>query len=261
MTIVLDRVGWRVVLTAIKSHRARTIAVLACAACGCVPVSALAAVTRRNAAATRAYLGIVADQARVASSNLGMGVAAVQALEHHIAGECPGALAYAPRDVAYEEIGDEVEYVLSIAFDDPLVSQAQALGQARAIRALSWSNPRLTRLVRDQAEEDRAYATHVPSNLCAQIAAWREDAYASLPASSSRFLAEMRAGEPEISIGPHEESREKVIARLLEPYERPAERRLDKNILSLENRVANRLDATTDSAETQLGAALGVAAL
>jgi hypothetical protein len=236
-------------------------AALACAACACIPVSALAAASPNNTAATRAYLRIVADQQRVANSDLGMGVAAVQALEHQIAGECPGALAYAPRDVAYEEIGDEVEYVLSIAFDDPLVPVPQALGQARAIGALSWSNRRLTRLVRDQAAEERAYATHAPPNLCAQIAAWRESAYASLPASSSRFLAEMRASEPEISIGPREESREKVIARLLKPYERPAERRLAKNILNLEHRVANRRNATTDSAETQLAAALGVASL
>jgi hypothetical protein len=259
MTLVFDRLVWRVVAAAIRSHRGQTIAVLACAACACMPVSALAAVSARNAAATRAYLRIGADQVRVASSDLGRGVAAVEALEHQVAGECPEALAYAPRDVAYEEVGGEVEYVLSIAFDDPL--DPQALGQARAIGALSWSDRRLTRLVRDRAVEERAYATYAPPNLCAQIAAWRESAYASLPASSSRFLAEMRASEPEGSVGPREESREKVIARLLEPYERPAERRLAKNILSLENRVVNRLDAVTNSAETQLAAALGVAAL
>jgi hypothetical protein len=259
MTLVVDRVAWRVVLASIRSHRAQTIAVLACAACACAPVSALAAVTSRNAASTRAYLRIVADQARVANSDLGLGFAALEALEHKIAGECPEALAYAPRDVAYEEIGGEVEYALSIAIGDAL--DPQALGRARAIGALSWSNRRLTRLVRDQAAEGRGYATYVPPNLCAQIAGWREDAYASLPAASSRFLAEMRASEPEAYVGPREESRETVIARLLEPYESPAERRRAKRIERLENRVANRLNAATTSAETQLAAVLGVATL
>ncbi|MGA8355657.1 MAG: hypothetical protein WB698_15970 [Solirubrobacteraceae bacterium] len=217
------------------------------------------AVVPSNAAATRAYLRIVADQQRVAISDVGMGAAAVQALEHRIAGECPGALAYASRDVAYEEIGEEFEDALSIAFDDPVFPRS--LGQARAIGALRWSNHRLTRLVRDRAAEERAYATHIPPNLCAQITAWRESAYAALPTSSSRFLAVMRASEPESFIGPRQESREKVIARLLEPYERPGERRLAKLVLSLESRVANRLDATTNRAETQLAVALGVAEL
>jgi hypothetical protein len=259
MTLVFDRLVWRVVFAAIRSHGAQRIAVLACVACACVPVPAFAAVAPRNGAATRAYLRIAADQVRVAGSDLGMGVAAVQALEDQVAGECPGALAFAPRDVAFEEIGDEVEYVLSITFDDPL--DPQALGQARVIGALSWSNRRLTRLVRDQAAEERAYATHVPPNLCAQIAAWRESAYAAVPASSSRFLAEMRAGEPEVSVGPREQSRGNVIARLLERYERPAERRLAKHLLDLENRVADRLNAVTNGAERQLAATLGVATL
>jgi hypothetical protein len=259
MTFVFGGVVWRVVFAVIRFHGAQVIAVLACVACAFVPVSALAAVAPRDGAATRAYLRIAAHQVRVADSDLGMGVAAVEALERQVAGECPGALAYAPRDVAFEETGEEVEYVVSIAVDDPL--DPQALGQARVIGALSWSNRRLTRLVRDQVAEERGYATHVPPNLCAQIAAWRESAYAALPASSSRFLAEMRASEPEGSVGPHEEPRGKVIARLLEPYERPAERRLAKSLLKLENQVADRLDAVTDSAETQLAAALGVITL
>lgn len=201
------------------------------------------------------------EQQRVANSDVGMGVAAVQALERQIAGECPGALAYAPRDVAYEELGAEVAYALSITIDDALVPQAQALGLAHALDALSWSNRKLTRLVRDQEVEDRAYATDRPPNLCAQIAAWRESAYAALPESSSRFLTEMGASERELFIGPRGEPRAKVIARLLEAYEQPAERRLAKRILNDESRIDGRLAATVNSAEGRLAAALGVAVL
>lgn len=94
------------------------------------------------------------------------------------------------------QIGGEFEYALSIAVDDALVPREQALGLARTLDALRWSNRRLTRLVRDREAEERAYATDTPPNLCAQIAAWRESAYAALPESSSRFLAEMGASEP-----------------------------------------------------------------
>lgn len=236
-------------------------AALACVVCACVPASALAAARSSNTTATRAYLRIVAEQQRVESSDVGMGVAAVQALERQVAGECPGALAYAPRDVAYEELGEEVAYALSIAVDDALVPQAQALDLARALDALSWSNRRLTRLVGDREAEERAYATDTPPNLCAQIAAWRESAYAALPESSSRFLTEMGASEPELFVGPREEPRGKVIARLLKAYERPAERRLAKGTVDLERRVDSRLNAAIYSAERQLAAALGVAEL
>ena len=234
---------------------------LACAVCACVPASALAAAHSNNTTATRAYLRIVVEQQRVESSDVGMGITAAQALERQIAGECPGALAYSPRDVAYEQIGSEVEYALSIAADDAIVPQAQALGLARALDALSWSNRRLTRLVRDREAEERAYATNTAPNLCAQIAAWREGAYAALPESSSRFLAEMSTSEPEIFVGPREELRGKVIARLLEPYEQPAERRLTKTILAFESRIHNRLVAPINNAERQLAGALGVAEL
>jgi hypothetical protein len=236
-------------------------AALACAVCACVPTSALAAARSSNTTATRAYLRIVVEQQRVENSDVGMGVAAVQVFARQIAGECPGALAYAPRDVAYEQIGGEFEYALSIAVDDALVPQAKALGLARALDALHWSNRRLTRLVRDREAEERAYATGTPPNLCAQIAAWRESAYAALPESSIRFLAEMGASEPAIFVGPREEPRAKVIARLLESYQKPAERRLTKIVLAFEIRIHNRLAATINSAEKQLATALGVAEL
>jgi hypothetical protein len=234
---------------------------LACAVCACVPASALAAAHSNNTTATRAYLRIVVEEQRVESANVGIGITAVQALERRIAAECPGALTYAPRDIAYEELGADVPYALSIAIDEALIPRAQALAQERAVDDLSWSDRKLTRLVRDQEVEDRAFATDVPPNLCAQIAAWRESAYAVSPESTSRFLAEMGASERELFVGPREEPRGKVIARLLETYEQPAERRLAKRILDGEKRIGSRLAATVNDAERQLAAALGVAAL
>jgi hypothetical protein len=225
----------------------------------CTRIRARGGPLERHHTATRAYLRIVVEQQRVENADVGMGVPAVQALERQIAGECPGALAYAPRDVAYEELGAEVAYALSVAIDDALVPRAQGLGQERAVDDLSWSNRKLTRLVRDQEVEDRAFATDVPPNLCAQIAAWRESAYAASPESISRFLAEMGASERELFVGPREEPRGKVIARLLETYEHPAERRLAKRILDGERQIGSRLAATVNDAERRLATALGVA--
>ncbi|HXD53978.1 MAG TPA: hypothetical protein VN618_04420 [Solirubrobacteraceae bacterium] len=233
---------------------------LACAACVLLPASASAGARPDNAAATRTYLRIVAGRERLDVSD-GQGVAALGSLVQQIATECPDALAYAPRDGAFVEIGEEVDYTLAVVFGDAVDPQAQALGEARALNALSWSDRRLTRLVRDLAAEDRAYAMSTPPSLCAQIAAWRESAYVELPSPSTRFLKEMNESEPDYYVGRHEEVRERVIARLLRPYERPAERRLAKRVLEMESRTARGIGALIAGAERRIAADLGVAAL
>lgn len=228
--------------------------------CVLLPASALAGTRPGNAAATHAYLRISARRERLYSSD-GQAVAAVGSLVQQIATECPGALAYAPRDDAFEGIGAEVSATLAVTFTNAVVPQAQALGEARALDALRWSDRKLTRLVRDLAAEVRAYATSAPPSLCAQIGAWREGAYVALPSPSTRFLTEMSESEPEYYVGRHEEVREKVIARLLRPYEKPAESRRADEVLKMESRTARGIGAVMSGAEKQIATDLGAAAL
>ena len=233
---------------------------LAWAVCVVAPASALAAARPDNRAATRAYLRAAEAQERFFASD-GPGEAAVQALVERIAGECPNALVYAPRDFDYEQIGEEAIGIVTVTFDGALVPRADALSRVRVLEGLRWSDGVLTHLVRNLAAEERSYATAVPPSLCAQIAAWRESAYVALPPASSDFLEALNASEPEYFVGPRGERRERVIAHLLEIYERPAERLRASRILSTERREASRIGRLLAGAESRLAGALGVTAL
>lgn len=133
---------------------------------------------------------------------------------------------------------------------------------ARAIEHLRWTDRRLTRLVRAEVAEERAIATLILPDVCADIAAWKASGYVALPETAARFLARVQAiGSFSEGVGPSEESREAAIMRLLRPYERPAERRTAKRIERLEVQIDKRLTAAGATAGTKLAAAFGVSTL
>ena len=82
------------------------IAALACALCVCLTTPALAAGRADDVAATRAYLRASLAYERTINREAADGVAAVEARASGIAGECPSALTYAPRDAAFGELGE-----------------------------------------------------------------------------------------------------------------------------------------------------------
>jgi hypothetical protein len=135
------------------------------------------------------------------------------------------------------------------------------LNLANAIGHLTWSDRRLTRLVRSRAAEERAIATLALPDVCADIAAWKASAYAALPASTRRFLARVLAIESGSTIGPSEEFREAAIMRLLRRYEVPAQRRAARMIERLDARSGRRLAAAAALARAKVAAALGVPVL
>ncbi len=232
---------------------------LACAGSLCVSAPALAVGRRDDAAATRAYLRASAAYARGVSADLGASVAAIEARASGIAGECPSALTYAPRDAAFGEIGEEASMTLFYAGLAPM--SATTLGFARAIGRLSWSDHRLTRLVRGQAAEEASLVALAQPDVCADIEVWRASAYAALPQSATGFLARSEAIESEGYVGSSEESREAAILRLLEPYEGPGERRALRRIERQEERTYKTLRAARKAAGARLAAALGVSTL
>src|ERR1700735_3255202 len=81
-------------------------ALFACAGMLCVSSPALAAGTSKDAVATRAYLRASAAYASGESTWIGTSVSAIATRVSEIAGECPSALTYVPRDEAFREIGD-----------------------------------------------------------------------------------------------------------------------------------------------------------
>jgi hypothetical protein len=237
----------------------RSFAVLACIGSLYVSAPALAAGRANDAAATRAYLRASEAYARGASAEVGASVAAIAARASEIAGECPFTLTYAPRDAAFAEIGYEARMTLFYASVAPM--RATRLGFARALGRLSWSDRRLTRLVRAQGAEEVARMALVPPDVCADTDGWKASAYAALPHNATAFLARVEAIESGSYIGPSEESREAAIMHLLRSYEGPGERRTVKLVERQEQRTNRKLGATLDAALARLAAALGVSTL
>jgi len=237
----------------------RLFAGLACVGSLYVPAPVLAAHRPGDAAATEAYLRASEAYARGANAEVGVSVAAIAARASEIAGACPSALTYAPRDAAFGEIGEEASATLFYAGFAPM--SATRLGFARAVGRLSWSDRRLTRLVRSKAAEEVALVELALPNVCADIAAWKANAYAALPQSATAFYGRVVAIESGSYVGPPEVSREAAIMRLLKPYEGLDEKRTMKRINRREQRVAVMLAAAGGAAQRGLAAALGVSTL
>lgn len=231
-------------------------ALILCAVC---PTTSLAAVPTRDATATGAYLRAQKADELDASAQLTASVADIEARAGEIAGECPAALAYAPRDEAFGLFSEEITTVLAYAGAVP--DRSALLRTSKAIGHLKWSNSRLTRLVHHLAAEESGDATIALPDVCAEIAAWKASAYVALPESASRFLALSETIESEALVGPSEERREAAILRMLKPYESPADRRIAEHVNRLETQLRSRVSSAISAEKAKLGAKLGASTL
>jgi hypothetical protein len=212
-----------------------------------------------DATATQAYLHASEAYARVEHAEAGASVAAMEARAKLIGADCPYALTYAPRDAAFEELGEEANRTLLYAGLVPI--RTATLRMAGTLDHLSWSDRALTALVHGEAAEERALATLALPNLCSDIAAWKASAYSALPDSTRRFFVRAEAVESGSRIGPSEESREESIMRLLRRYEGPVGRRAAARIERLLARNGRLLTAAAAGPRAKLGSALGVSTL
>jgi hypothetical protein len=225
----------------------------------CVSAPAVAAGRAGSAAATRAYLRASEAYVGEASAEVGASVAAIEARASEIAGECPSALTFAPRDEAFGELSEEMSRTLFYAGVAPM--SAIRLTLARAIGRLSWSDRRLTRLVRVQAAVEMSVVELPLPDVCADIAAWKASDYAALPQNATGFLARIAAIDSKEYVGPSEEWLEVVIKHLLEHYEGPVERRTMKLIERREQGIGRMLGAAQEAALARLATGLGVSTL
>jgi hypothetical protein len=230
-----------------------------CAVCVGAPVSSLAAGKKSDVVATRTYLRASYSYALKASAGLDARVAALEARASEIAGECPSALIYAPRDQSFAELGEEA--ITEVVYTGAVTGRSLLVAIAREIGHLVWSNPRVTRLVHFRAAEEQGVARIALPDVCADIAAWKASAYAVLPQSASEFLARSEAIEAESFVGGSETSRETAILRLLKPYENAAGRTIAKHLERLETRLGNRIYAAISAVRAKLEGALGDSAL
>lgn len=236
-----------------------SVAALACAVCACLSTPAVAATRVEDHAATRAYLRASEAYERSATTEMAARVAATEARASQIAGGCPAALTYAPRDEAFEELGREAS--ATALWAGAASVRATGLRLADAIAHLRWSDSRLTRIVHAEAAEEQMIAATTLPDVCANIAAWKASAYATLPQSAVRFLARSQAIEFLSFVGFTEQSRETLILRLLRRFEQPAENRAAKRLEHVEAQIVKRVEAAMVAARAKLAAGLGVPAL
>jgi hypothetical protein len=227
----------------------------------CVPAAARGARVshRHDLAATRAYLRAIALDGRESYLNVPAGAAAIEARAREIGSQCAGALTYAPRDEAFNEIAEEAAQTIFLAALGPLRGELRRF--ARALQHLTWSNRKLTRLVHERAAEEAAYAALVLPDVCGDIERWKTGSYAQLPASVGAFLEHALKLEVAPLTGPRLETREAVILRLLTHWESARERRDARRSEARERRAGERIDAAWSDAKGKLATALGVAAL
>jgi hypothetical protein len=198
----------------------------------------IAAVKPSDAAATHAYLKAKLAQQRAIAKQLNAGLAAIEAVATKVNAECPGVLAGAPLDMKPEsksagEISDEIGRGALGAPErqtHPLIARFD-----RAVRHLRWSNPRLTRLVHEDALEQDEQSALAPPDLCADARAWVASGYTTTSPATKRLLHELDriSSITLIESEPHEKftfNVDSIIARRLKPYENRADRLLARKL-------------------------------
>lgn len=101
-------------------------------------------------------------------------------------------------DAAFGEVGEEMSMTLFHASVAP--QRVMRLRFARAVARLSWSNHKLTQLVRAQASEEATFVAVALPDVCTDIEAWKASGYATLPQSATEVLARVSAHNDRIRV-------------------------------------------------------------
>ncbi len=217
----------------------------------------LAQAEQDDASSTAAYLQT--DHAFVQGEfrDLGQSAAAIAASAGVIAGECPSALTFAPRDAAFGEVGEAIERTVLLANVEPV--RSVTLRFSRRAGGLRWADGKLTRLVGVLVARERLAATVALPAMCAAVDAWRQSAYTTLPATVGTFLSQLEAVER--AAGFSEVSVEARIERRLRRYEDAREKRTATDTERLEGILDKGLQTAFVAARRKLEAAWGASPL
>jgi len=216
------------------------------------PCSAAAArVTASDAGATHAYLDakIVSQQAMVAAEPAELN--AIHALAAQVQAECPGILAGAPPHVKGEKTNQSTyevdQELLSAGFGaaEHVEHPADALF-ARTVHHLRWSNPKLTRLLRDLASEQAEQSAIPLPNVCSDMRFWVASGFNTVSAGTKAFLhrhsvvasitlIESEPNEPAAALF----NLNALVSRRLKPYENHADRLLARKALPPEPKLTD----------------------
>jgi hypothetical protein len=186
---------------------------------GVAPAAALAA--PRDVASTHAYIRADYALASASEAKVKPAEAKIQALNRKLAGECPNVGAGSPEDEASQPVSHAVIVALwSISYG----ADAGPINVfADAVRHLRWSSPKLTHMAQSYAASLQELATLPLPSLCNEVRSWKASGFKVIPAATASLV--QRA----------EQIKTKAIpARLLAPYEQPADRSVEARTMHLE---------------------------
>ena len=174
--------------------------------------AAQAAAAGVDTASTHSYIQANYAYARATVARIHAAHARIAVFSTRLARECPNVGKDAPENEASQPMSYEVAVALwSIAYD---VDAGPIGAFAKATSGLRWSNPGLTRLGRAYASDLQKLVSLSMPNLCADVSAWRESGYRTMPPGTLALAARVEA------IQPHT-----IPARLLAPYASAVDRR------------------------------------
>lgn len=219
------------------------------------PSVASAHVSRGDASATRAYLQANLAQTRAEVAGLPAAIAAIEALRGRLAVECPGVLAHEPALAPGEkpngsatQIEEEGEAAVIGAAEQ--TESTHRGGFARAVSRLRWSNRALTRLIHASAAAELAQATTPAPDYCADLRTWVASGYKSVSAATEAYVR-----RESILIG-ETKGAASAIARKLAPYESRADKRIARQIASIEKQAVAKAEPEILAALEKVGEVL-----
>lgn len=181
------------------------------AAALCLPAPAAAAAAPRDIASTHAYIQANYALARAVDARIVGTQADILNRTEQFGRECANAGAGSPQDEEAQKLSYEAAGALwSVSFG---ANAAPIRAFARAVRPLRWSSPKLTRIAQSYAQSLLGLATLKTPDLCADVRTWSASGFHTVAASTLRFDGRVEGLEPHT-----------IAPRLLEPYERPADR-------------------------------------
>lgn len=176
---------------------------------------------------TKTYLQANYALLRAASSHVEPGEARLRALLLQVRSECPAVAAESPQNQDSKKLSNEVIGVMVL--DVYHLGLPAAKRFLRAVRGLRWSDPRLTRTVRRYARQLQTLARLAIPNVCADVRAWVDSTYRTLPADTVLF--DQQFFPAWVGVGD--------LPSALIPYERPEERGTIKRIEAIKSVLAD----------------------
>jgi hypothetical protein len=189
---------------------------------GVAPATALG--TPQDDASTHAYIRANYALNRATQARVKAAQASIEATIHKLGEECPKLGAGSPQNEESQHLSYEVVVALwssSYATDaGPIRAFAHAVGH------LHWSNAKLTHMAQRYATDLQSLAGLRRPNVCADVSAWKETGFKTVPATSIQLDRRVEAIEPKT-----------IPQSLLARYEQPT----DKAILATTMHIESRL--------------------